>query len=87
MLKLNSKLNLFCLSQHNLCSCVLVSEQLTGHCECKPGRGGPKCTECENFFYGDPNYQCRGSLKNVYFCDLQVIPLWRAVLDMWSKWS
>lgn len=32
--------------------------ELTGQCECKPGRGGRTCSECEDLYYGDPTEQC-----------------------------
>lgn len=27
---------------------------LDGHCHCKPGRGGRTCSECQDYYWGDP---------------------------------
>ncbi|XP_071081967.1 laminin subunit beta-1-like [Haliotis cracherodii] len=32
--------------------------QLEGQCECRAGRGGQTCGDCEDFFWGDPLDQC-----------------------------
>lgn len=35
---------------------------LSGRCKCKTGRGGRRCNECENGYYGDPEADnCRGN--------------------------
>jgi len=32
--------------------------QLDGQCDCIPGHGGRDCSQCEDFFWGDPTVQC-----------------------------
>ena len=39
---------------------MLFLLQFDGQCECKPGRGGRTCSDCEDLFWGDPTDQCYG---------------------------
>ncbi|KAI1733245.1 laminin EGF domain-containing protein [Ditylenchus destructor] len=38
----------------------LECNNIDGHCHCKQGRGGRTCSECQDFYWGDPvNGECR----------------------------
>ncbi|KFD63486.1 hypothetical protein M514_06434 [Trichuris suis] len=37
---------------------LMQCNEFDGHCPCKQGRGGRTCSECENYYWGDPREEC-----------------------------